>query len=95
MRKHLAQVWRSTPFGCFFCFMNTNTLSTRTQEFSQFLADLEMFETKVWNEHQKMYEDCGFDTAVDAMREAMQYLICVSIMEDAQSAYESKLTKCT
>ena len=69
------------------------TLSTRTKEFSQFLAELEMFETKVWTEHQKMYEDCGFDTAVDAMREAMQYLICVSIMEDGQTSYERERTK--
>lgn len=65
-------------------------ISTRTQEFSQFLAVLEEFETKVWNEHQKMYEDCAFDEAVDAMREAMQYLICASIMEDGHTAYENK-----
>lgn len=44
----------------------------------------------MWNEHQSMYEDCGFDTAVDAMREAMQYLICVSIMEDGQTAYDNE-----
>ena len=69
------------------------TLSTRTKEFSQFLAELEMFETKVWTENAKMYEDCGFDTAVDAMREAMQYLICVSIMEDGQTSYERERTK--
>lgn len=66
------------------------TISARTQEFSQFLADLEKFETMMWNEHQSMYEDCGFDTAVDAMREAMQYLICVSIMEDGQTAYDNE-----
>lgn len=69
------------------------TISARTQEFSQFLADLEKFETKVWTENQKMYEDCALDEAVDAMREAMQYLICVSIMEDAHTSYEKEKTK--
>lgn len=68
------------------------TISARTQEFSQFLAEVEKFETKMWNENQRMYEDCGFDTAVDAMREAMQYLICVSIMEDGQTAYDNERT---
>lgn len=68
------------------------TISARTQEFSQFLAEVEKFETMMWNEHQSMYEDCGFDTAVDAMREAMQYLICVSIMEDAHTSYEREKT---
>lgn len=66
------------------------TLSARTQEFSQFLADLERFETKMWAEHQSMYEDCAFEEAMGAMRDAMQYLICVSIMEDAHTAYDNE-----
>lgn len=66
------------------------TISNRTLEFIQFLSEVEFFENKLWLENQKMYEDCGFEDAMEEMRKAVQYLIDVSVMEDAHTAYYNK-----
>lgn len=65
-------------------------ISNRTLEFIQFLTEVEFFENKLWEENAKMYEDCGFEDAMEEMRKAVQYLIDVSVMEDAHTAYQQQ-----
>lgn len=76
------------PNKSFFCM--AAHISKRTMEFVQFLADVEFFENKLWSEHEKMYNDCDFETAMEEMRKAVQYLIDVSVMEDAHTAYQQQ-----
>ena len=65
-------------------------ISKRTMEFVQFLSEVEFFENKLWVENEKMYTDCGCEDAVEEMRRAVQYLIDVSVMEDAHTAYQQQ-----